>query len=1332
MSDEEGRRDPLDDLAQVFGEDAGEGSEVRGTVPSPAPGPPPPLTPHSILLPLQEQDGFGWPQFENFCADLVGLLPEVESAALFGGSGSTQEGIDVVAELIRGGRLGVQCKQRKTFGPSDVDKAVGDTTYEADGYLILLSRVATAGARRAIDKHRRWRLLDVADLSRLVRTLSPEDARRLVETHFGPQWRQRILGRTGPALFRGAESVTAELCDETRLFHQGWTIVGREEELESLRRFRESDGQVAVLPGPGGIGKSRLLAAIASEAATSTPGKAVFLAANVAVTPEGLDELPLDTCLVVIDDAHRLDDLDQTLDFLRRRQDQNPALKVLIGTRPRRLDELHSTLARSGFDSDDILILAELGALAPGDVRKLAEEALGPEYRRHADALCAASRDCPLVTVVGGQLVCRNRVDPSLLQKDAEFRKIVLVAFEDELLGEIEKNVSKDEAQPLLEAVAAIGPLPVKDAAAIDAVADFLQVRVDRLRRNIGHLEKAGVLRRSGDQLRVSPDLLADFMLEQACLTEAGESTGYAKLVYDRFAGVLPGHVLRNLAELDWRMRTAGDAVDLLGAAWDDVEREVLAAGNAKRIALLGRLETIAYFQAPQVLRIVEQLLEHPNEPEEEPKDDLENRFGVRPRTKDDVRQKIPPVLRAAAYTESTVERVTEILWELGRDDLREQNRSEEHPLRILGELAGYAPNKPVGFNSLVLKAVERLLAAPDVHGHPNSILDAVGHALEREGIESWTRTEREVVMSAFLIDPNATQSVREKAISLLRKAATGDDVGPATVATKLIGEALGGPRGYFGNEIPEEVLEGWRFEQLELIGVLSEAVLSGAAPATLLAVVDALAWQIEFSPQPDVASAAEEVVGSIEETLRLEVAGIIHEPWSLAWRPTAAERFGTPSRERTELAALTERIALELIREQMSPDAVLGCVADAVAELEAAREDSHPAQLLMAICAADLDYGTAIAERLIAEPEHRLIPVLHALVVAIRSQDPGWARHLCLVALDRGDDRLAGAVARAYWTAQWTPTRNATDVEILERLVELEESIRATAVAGVAMLATVDPETAARIATDVVVGRSMTVAKELCGVFDPDQGMSPDLATDAELESVLGRLVEVDSIDEHEIKLFLQNAGARVPKAVISLLIARIEHKEGPGLPRYEPVPLHGLPGDLVSGASTDTLIELIEMVQTTRVSRQVEHWLPGLYRIATRSFGADGVAALAKLVEQATTKEEIERAARLTEQAPPGFIFEQGSLVESMLTTAAEIGEQTYDRVKYLLGQSTINLTRMGPVGEPAPEDLALVDRVAVVLEELDPDSLAASFYRELGEDADLRVRRQVEEVD
>nr|MDQ3724382.1 hypothetical protein [Actinomycetota bacterium] len=243
----------------------------------------------------------------------------------------------------------------------------------------------------------------------------------------------------------------------------------------------------------------------------------------------------------------------------------------------------------------------------------------------------------------------------------------------------------------------------------------------------------------------------------------------------------------------------------------------------------------------------------------------------------------------------------------------------------------------------------------------------------------------------------------------------------------------------------------------------------------------------------------------------------------------------------------------------------------------------------------------------------------------------------------------------------------------------------------------------------------------------------SPDKATDAQLESMLSKLVEIESIDDHAIKAFLERAGARVPKAVIELLIARITHKDNsPSQRRYEPIPHRGIPGDLISGATHDTLVELLEMVHGLEVPKGSEHYLPGLYQIATRTYSPEGVAALADFVAAAKTREQIERAARLTEAASPFFVFEQRALVESMLVKAASIDEETLDSVKYRLGNSTINLTRMGPVGEPFPEDVALVERVAVALDELDPNSLLAGFYRKLGEGAEARVRRQVEDDD
>src|SRR5208282_788691 len=112
-----------------------------------------------------------------------------------------------------------------------------------------------------------------------------------------------------------------ELLGTARLFHHSFEMIGRDSQLAALTDFVRPSGQrVAILPGRGGIGKSRLLRALAHAVEEAAPEPAVrFLVEGVPLTVEALDELPIRSCLVVIDDAHRCEGIELLLAYAHRR-----------------------------------------------------------------------------------------------------------------------------------------------------------------------------------------------------------------------------------------------------------------------------------------------------------------------------------------------------------------------------------------------------------------------------------------------------------------------------------------------------------------------------------------------------------------------------------------------------------------------------------------------------------------------------------------------------------------------------------------------------------------------------------------------------------------------------------------------------------------------------------------------------------------------------------------------------------------------------------------------------------------------------------------------------
>ena len=155
--------------------------------------------------------------------------------------------------------------------------------------------------------------------------------------------------------------------------------------IDDLVAFGEGGHErVLVLPGRGGIGKSRLLREWAERLDSAHPCRAVrLLNEGVPLSLDALDDLPAVPCLVAVDDAHRRTDLGPLLAWLR----QCPDGKLLLATRPQGVDYLLTELTRAGFDSLQIRRLQPVEQLSKSEVRQLG----GPRPRPRSERTCGAA-----------------------------------------------------------------------------------------------------------------------------------------------------------------------------------------------------------------------------------------------------------------------------------------------------------------------------------------------------------------------------------------------------------------------------------------------------------------------------------------------------------------------------------------------------------------------------------------------------------------------------------------------------------------------------------------------------------------------------------------------------------------------------------------------------------------------------------------------------------------------------------------------------------------------------------------------------------------------------
>lgn len=632
----------------------------------------PPAGAREDLLPLDDPE-WDWKSFERFCLGFVRAQSDVAEADLYGTRGQAQKGIDIVARLADGRKRTYQCRKWQAFTKSNVDATVKETTYGGDEHVILVACEVGTEVRDRIEELDGWSLLDKENISRETREIEPrERARRLVQDTFTAAWRRAFLGPAGPLGFWEPDEYFAAFLEEGRLFRHTWELVGREDLVEDLvAKLAPGGVRVAVIVGRGGIGKTRILREVSRRIADRT---VLFADDHVPLTAQSVEELPQARPVVIVDDVHRRDDLGPLIGAVRFLPD-GPS--VVLATRPQRVEELRAQLSLAGFEGQDIWITDPIGELSGEDVESLAGQALGERHAHLASGLAAATADCPLVTVVGGQLLAQRAIAPEVLEREADFRQVVLDRFRDEMLGRIGDGIDAGSARALLVLISALGPLSLAEDQLIARIGEELGLDAHAVLGLIAALEQAGLLLARGRLRRIVPDVLSDHVLHRACIDDSGNPTGRSDFLLERYGDISLRQLLRNLAELDWRIGQGDSDLQLLADFWSEFTGQFVEADASGRLRAIKFIELVAAFAPGPVLGLVRRALADPAR--------IVEVEGIGYRVGDeDVRRKLPPLLGSVALSITHLPEAVSLLWQLGRDDDRPLHSHPEHALRVL------------------------------------------------------------------------------------------------------------------------------------------------------------------------------------------------------------------------------------------------------------------------------------------------------------------------------------------------------------------------------------------------------------------------------------------------------------------------------------------------------------------------------------------------------------------------------------------------------------------------------------------------------------------------
>jgi transcriptional regulator with XRE-family HTH domain len=1250
------------------------------------------------LLPLAGLTAEG---FEYFSLDFLATHFRNEGVEVAvhpaGKTGHKQHGIDIEAVFEDGSLNTFQCKREREFGPGKVRDAIKAQTSPAKNKYILLSRVASPDARKAIKRARGWDIWDQVDITRIFRTLPKAEQIRIVDIFF-PTQRFALTGETAAGPWLTVEDFFAPHLANGRIFNHRWTLVGRGAELDLLAAaFADANVVSVSLIGRAGEGKSRVLRSALAAFTTSYPQVLVRVASQSdEITAKSLEDLGTGEKLIVIDDAHDGIDLGQVIRYAAN--ERNNA-RLLLVYRPYWTDVVQREQARFSI-TGKLAASVVLTKPTKQDAVTLGSQVLtehgAPSHT--AAALAELAYDSPLAVVVGAQIIAKEGVHPELFGSNEEFRSIVLKRYEQVIAEDIAEGKDRERVHSMLRVLALIQPMVPDDRHVLELLSSVEGIHAPNASRLARLLIDAGVLFKRGSQYRLSPDLLADSIIETACITSGGQSNGYAERLFAAAIGEYKEHVLINLGRLEWR-RNDGDtsASRLLDGLWNELvwdddyqQTQVKAATSA------------AYYQPRQALAFARRLIDQGH-------GKSENVCGM---------------IRNAAFTLNFLPDACALLWEAGCDDTRATNSHPSHPIRLLTELATPEPRKPVEFIEQVVEYSLSLLDEPESWTGVYTPFDVLRGALATEGHFTSASSSREITISQYAVQRERVEEVRQQIIAELFESLSHANRRRAFIAAQTIGDALRGPMSARSGKD-----DSWGDEFAETLDRLDAHIESTTISAPVLVrIAESVHWHAFYGPERTRA-VAQRIIARLDRDIETRTVRALIDAWGTNTR--LIEVSSSPAKHEADADTLCRELTA-----RFADPIELACFLNArLSEIEQAtgNADFGPAQLFVGrLLMTNRELASHLVQvSLDGDASYLTAHVgraLGALLTGERDEGLRIVGQLVTVA----DSHLV-LLAEGYMFATHPTVYTETDVEALYCIFSSENQLVLRCASHITL------EVARRdkvLAIDLLSVANIDLAMRSGGDFfmwlAHEETIPFALIRDDQLRRLIDGLRSTPRLDDHWVNAFLKKAIQRAPGAVLGLAKARIDASIESDDWSIQPL------GSVLRGSDA---LDLLALPDGVTQLRDLLEWALGRigdykfsYRFAEMlqllcsPYDATCVATIEDWLIAGGTADHFKVVTAIVRDAGDGFIFDNERFIARSLGAARAVGRKVFKDLSSAIFATSVSGLRSGSPGQPFEADVRLKDLAEQRLARITRTDPTHDLYADIKRHATQDIERQL----
>lgn len=1270
--------------------------------------------PSRRILGLPYHSVLSWQAFELFCADLLYKSGEFDSIQNYGTTGYAQKGIDILARHD-GEVWAFQCKRVKRFTPSEFDRLMAETIFEAARYVLIVSFAPSTALMDRVAANPKWILWSASDLDRRVENLG-SDAFELVTLYFGRDWARSFLGKAAASVFLSPERFFAPFAQTNSIVSLDGPFINQVDALSKLNDFlSSSDHRALVLTGPIGTGKTKLLYEFTSALNKEQQRRIVFVREGSVLDDSVMEDLSSEASVVIVDDPARVTRLDNLMSHLARSGNAKLILGALAGSEVNAAYQLQAF----GMAPSSIVVGPAIKPLKRAEAMELAAILTDVTDAKLLELIHHVSSGVPLIIRIIAELLRAG--EPDLLDTLRNERypvDIIMARYQRVLAGQIANAMTNAaDALSLMRVIAALGPVDVRTRDFRKAVCSYFGWDDSKLLEALAALESAGITMRFGSRSRIVPDILRIFILKQACSVN-GVATAFAADLVAHFG--FRRQLLLNLATTDL---VANQEEQVFEPIWTTVLGTIKESFAYERAGILDEIKDLSYVVPGKMLELAEFVINNPAEPD--PAQPLKDFHEV---TNADVLRPVPEMLRGIALSSIPYVRMcVRLLWELSKRETT--TFSSRGAFETLVDLASYGRYKSLDLNLEVLEEISDLSREQSQNTFEHLPIDAIAPVLARsfENVES---TGGSLTISRFAVSPKNVATVRRKAISILVESLRLGDSRVAVKAIDMLVRCVQHPELPLGTDVDVEQL--WKEEQLRILDLLEQVMGESADPILRLRIATELSWHAFRNSDAVIRARVRILLADIEGDPDLDLYAALFPHF--ARHLPSIEPGASFDRLQEAIEGLLDRTTSRLFDEGLSPKQLLALLARIFADYLAAGLAPTAAWLFLKLSNRDLTYAEAVAREICESYRDTFGTSISAILSASWIRDGAIGYELANLALNTGSQRLQIAVGQALWYSDNVEAAPRIDAErraeVLSKLLAIPDpGVQEAALHAVGTLLKADAKLAVNLLIQVDAGENSKLADEIFAnlrtvdLADLDENTSTTL---------IRRLIAVNELDYWAFE-FLRKAAPNRANAVLDLFVQRILSVERSEKRRvqYKPVPYaHSLIPHIsrffeALMLSPDQAGSLLESAYASKgMSR---YWFAELFGSLTKH-PEPVVRALTPWVESGSA-ERVEFAAAMLHRVEPEFVFQHRDLIVKLIEAATVLGDSCVTAVEGSLFTAAISGARSGVAFEPMPQDTQLLKNSQRARTELDAGSRAERFYRRLEEYAGSEIQLKAE---